>query len=427
MRSTDQSGSVLVIGAGLIGLVSAYYLRRSGLNVTVLERGSVGGGASRGNAGLVCPAISDPLPAPGVIRHELAGVLGSSNPLVVDPLALPGMAGFLARFARRTTAAAYQRGRTALGDLNQRTYELYDELALEGVVPPLAAGGYLFVSRSEAAAAASRTDLAGIADHGYCARPGPLLGPTEVADLEPGLAGSISHGYVAPGQRWIDPSAAVDGLVATLRTSGVRIIENAEVDRLVPTSSEVVAVTSAGQFAADRVVVAAGVWTEAIIRTLGIRLGMTPGRGYSFSVAPRTPPQRPIYLIDHHVVATPMGDRLRLAGTMEFARPGSKPNARRVESIVAAAAGYLGDVDWAARTDEWSAARPMTPDGLPLIGKLPGHPLILVATGHNMLGVTLAPSTGQAVAELLTTGQSGVDLTPFAPTRFASRWSLLHG
>ncbi len=395
--------------------------------MTVLERGAVGGGASRGNAGLVCPAISDPLPAPGVIRHELAGILGSSNPLVVAPLALPGMAGFLARFARRATASAYERGRTALGDLNRRTYALYDELALEGVVPATASGGYLFVSRSEGAAAASRTDLAAMAERGYCEAPGPLLGPSDIGDLEPALAGSISYGFVAPGQRWIDPSAAVDSLVATLRTRGVRIVEDAAVSRLLETSREVVAVTSAGDFAADRVLVAAGVWSEPIVRSLGIRLGMTPGRGYSFSVAPQTLPRRPIYLLDQHVVATPMGDRLRLAGTMEFARSGAKPNPRRIDSIVAAAAGYLGDVDWAARTDEWSAPRPMTPDGLPLIGVLPGHPRIHVATGHNMLGLTLAPSTGKAITELLTTGATDIDLAPFAPTRFASRWSLVQG
>ncbi len=232
MRGPSESGSVLVIGAGLIGLVSAYYLRRAGLTVTVLERDLVGGGASRGNAGLICPSISDPLPAPGVIRRELAGILGSSNPLVIDPLALPGMAGFLTRFARRTTDAAYERGRTALGDLNQRTYALYDELAFEGVIPALASGGYLFVSRSEEGAAVSRIGLAAKAERGYCEAPGPLLGPKDIADLEPGLAGSISHGYVAPGQRWIDPSAAVDGLAAGLRARGVRIAENAAVDRL---------------------------------------------------------------------------------------------------------------------------------------------------------------------------------------------------
>ncbi len=427
MRGPSQSGSVVVIGAGLIGLVSAYYLRQAGLAVTVVERGSVGGGASRGNAGLVCPAISDPLPAPGVIRHELAGILGSSRPLVVDPLALPGMAGYLVRFARHATSAAYERGRNALGDLNQRTYALYDELVIEGVVPALASDGYLLVSRSKETAAASQTALAAMAERGCCEAPGPLLGPNDIARLEPGLAGSVSHGFVVPGQRWMDPSAAVNGLVAALRARGVRIVEGAEVDRLVQTSSEVVAVTSAGQFAADRVVVAAGVWTEPIIRTLGIRLGMTPGRGYSFSVVPAIPPRRPIHLLDHHVVATPMGDRLRLAGTMEFARSGSKLNPRRIQSIAAAAAGYFGNVDWAARTDEWSAARPMTPDGLPLIGELPGHPLIVVATGHNMLGLTLAPSTGKAIAELMTMGQAEVDLTPFAPTRFGSRWSLVRG
>lgn len=113
--SASATRSVVVVGGGLIGLTAAYFLERQGIAVTVLERERVGGGASRGNAGLVCPTISDPLPAPGVIHHSLAGLFRADSPLFIDPRAVPSMAGFLIRFARRTTPAAYERGRAALG------------------------------------------------------------------------------------------------------------------------------------------------------------------------------------------------------------------------------------------------------------------------------------------------------------------------
>jgi D-amino-acid dehydrogenase len=121
------------------------------------------------------------------------------------------------------------------------------------------------------------------------------------------------------------------------------------------------------------------------------------------------------------VVATPIGGRLRIAGTMELDGSFDRMNRRRIEAMVSAAQPWFRGVDWARRTDEWVAPRPMTPDGLPLIGALPGHPRLFVASGHNMLGLTLAPSTGRVIADLVTFGETSVDIAPFSPARFAWR------
>ena len=414
---------VVVVGGGLVGLSCAWFLARDGVEVAVLERGRVGGGASRGNAGLVCPSLADPLPAPGLIRHSLAGLLRPDSALHVDPRALPRMAGFLARFARRTTPRAYAAGVTALGQLGRMAFGLYDELAAESAVGELHDDGYLFACATRGSATAARDGLARMADRGYAAPPGPLLEADELRQLEPSLSAAVRAGFVQPGERWLDPSRFVDALAARLRERGVPITEEAEVTGLRHGGRSVSIETSAGPLEADQVVIASGVWSDRLCRMLGLRLGLAPGKGYSFAVEPAVMPSRAIYLADAHVVATPIAGRLRLAGTLEFDGSVDRFNHRRVRAIAGAASRYLAGIDWQRRSAEWVGPRPMTPDGLPMIGRLPGRPRVLVAAGHNMLGLTLAPSTGRVIAALVTGRPPGIDLGPFAPDRVARWWS----
>jgi D-amino-acid dehydrogenase len=145
---------------------------------------------------------------------------------------------------------------------------------------------------------------------------------------------------------------------------------------------------------------------------------MQAGKGYSFSVFPESMPRRALHLPDGHVAVTPMNDRLRIAGTMEFDGTFDRFEPRRVEAMVAAASPYLRGIDWNGRSDEWVGPRPMTPDGLPMIGHLEGQSRIFVATGHNMLGVTLAPATGRVIADLMLRAEVPFDLSPFSPNRF---------
>lgn len=414
---------VVVVGGGLVGLSCAWFLARDGVDVAVLERGRVGGGASRGNAGLVCPALADPLPAPGLVRHGLAGLLRPDSPLYVDPRALPRLAGFLARFARRATAGAYDAGVAALGQLGRMTFEAYDELAAAGALGERHHDGYLFACATRGSATAARNGLARMADQGYAAPPGPLLEGDELRRLEPSLSAAAQAGFVQPGERWLDPSGFVDALATRLRERGVPIIEQAEVTGLRDDGGSVSIETSTSSVEAGQVVIASGVWSDRLCRMLGLRLGLVPGKGYSFAVEPAVMPGRAIYLADAHVVATPIGGRLRLAGTIEFDGSVDRFNDRRVRAIAGAASRYLSGIDWQQRTAEWVGPRPMTGDGLPMIGRLPGQPRMLVAAGHNMLGLTLAPSTGRVIAALVTGRPPGIDLAPFAPDRFARWWS----
>jgi D-amino-acid dehydrogenase len=410
--------SVVVAGGGVVGLTCAWFLHRAGHAVTVLERGTVGGGATRGNAGLVCPAFGDPLPAPGVIRHALGGLVRPDSALFVHPAALPRMAEYLVRFAASASAGPYRRGLAALVPLNQLTFPLLDELVAAGAIPPMEQQGYLMAFGSRAGAEGARLVQEELARAGIGAPPGPLLERSEIAELEPALSPAATYGFDQPGERWVDPGQMVDALAAWLGANGVTIRERAEVLSVASSPGGVAVRTADGSLRADAAVIAAGAWSTSLARRLRVRLGVVPGKGYSFSVAPPELPRRPIYMYDAHVVMTPMAGRMRIAGTMEFDGRHEGLNRRRIDAIISAARPFLHGIDWDARTDEWVGPRPMTPDGLPVIGELPGQPGVFVASGHNMMGLTLAAPTGRVVADLVTHGRTDVDLRAFSPSRF---------
>lgn len=413
---------VIVVGGGLVGLCSAYFLRRAGADVVLLERSRVGSGASRGNAGEICPGEAEPLPAPGLVRDAIGDLFRRDSAFFVEPRSAPFVAGFLVHLARHCTRPAYERGLTAMAQLSGQTFELYDELAREGLAVGMGTDGYLKCCSSVEAARAARDGLARMADRGLAQQPGPVLGGDELAEVEPAVSEHARAGFVQPGERWIDPSGLVDRLTDALRATGAEVVEGARVTRIREEGARTVIESSLGRFDGRAAIVTAGAWSRDLCRALGVRLPMQPGKGYSFSVCPRSVPRRVLNFPSAHVIATPMGERLRFAGTMEFDGTYDRFDRRRIEAIVRAVSPYLRSIDWAGRSEEWVGPRPMTPDGLPYIGPLPGRSRVFVAAGHNMLGVTLAPATGKVVADLVLLGDPGIDLAPFSPERFARPW-----
>ena len=203
---------------------------------------------------------------------------------------------------------------------------------------------------------------------------------------------------------------------------GVTVREDCPVEGFETSGDHLRAVrTRDGLIDAGAVVVAAGAWTSALVRRLGVRLPMLAGRGYSFSIASPAPPRSSLYLTEAKVGATPFGDRLRLAGTMELAQVAERFDNRRVEAISRAAVKYLQPCFDGPRSDEWSGLRPLTSDGLPVLGRLPTLRNAYVATGHGTLGVTLGPPSGHALAQEILDGQTPPMLLPFAVSRFARR------
>ncbi|MFS7874721.1 NAD(P)/FAD-dependent oxidoreductase [Streptomyces asiaticus] len=410
--------SAVVIGAGMVGLATAWSLRNHGVEVTVVERRHPAAGASWGNAGWLSPALTLPLPEPAALRYGLRALVSPESPVYIPPRPDPRLARFLLTFARNCTPRRWRVLAATFATLNRHALDAYDALAADGVAEPTRpAEPCLIAFRTAAERAAMVEELEHARAAGFRIAYERIDGDRARA-LEPALGDGIGAAVELHGQRYLNPGNFVRALADAVRKRGGEILERTEVSGIRDLGRAGVAVTTpGGQLRADVAVVATGAWLDPLVRPFGVRVPVQAGRGYSFSVPAEGAPTRPTYLAAQKVVCTPLGEgRVRVAGMMELA-PADRPvDPRRIRAIIAAARPLLRGVDWEARTDTWVGARPCTPDGLPLIGPT-GSPRVYVNGGHGMWGVALGPLSGRLLADAIATGASPAELAPLHPLR----------
>ncbi|MFD9188707.1 NAD(P)/FAD-dependent oxidoreductase [Streptomyces phaeochromogenes] len=417
---------VVVVGGGVVGLCTAYYLAVAGVPVEVVERRGLGSGVSRGNAGWVCLSHSTPVPAPGVVRYALRSLGRPDSPLYVRPLPDPAFVRWLWRFWRSSTPAAFRRGYAAIAELNQDTFDLFDGLREAGVDTTLTRPGmvHAFLSATEA-----RHHLAvqrEMADGRYPMPDDVTTGP-EARLLDDALSSRVRAAYLVEGEGVVDPEAFARALGEALATLGVKVHENAEATGFRSTGGRVTALrTAQGEIPCSAVVVAAGMRSPGLLRDLGSPLPLQAGKGYSFSVDLDPAPRHTLYFGERRAVASPIGGTTRIGGTMELSGNNNRLDWRRIVAVALASRHYLGrwfdDPDDLVSLirDPWVGGRPFLPDGLPVIDRVPGHENAFAATGHGMLGVTLGPVTGRRLAEYIRTGRRPEALAPFRFDRLLS-------
>ena len=408
---------VAVVGAGMVGLASAWFLQERGCEVVVLDRTGVAAGASWGNAGWLTPSLTTPLPEPAILRYGIRAVFSPASPVYVPLSADLQLARFLAGFVRHSTARRWWVGLRALQPLNRRALDAFDVLESGGVsTPTLDAKSFLACYRDPADRRVFVSELEHIAATGQHVDY-ELLSGAEARDVEPALSEVVVAAIRIHGQRYLDPPAFMAALAESLRTRGGEIRDGVAV-RALDDDGDGVTVTTEHQAPErfDAVVVATGAWLGALTRRFGVRLPVQAGRGYSFSVPIERVPTGPVYLPTQRVACTPLGDRLRVTGMMEFRRPEAPLDPRRIAAIIAATRPMLRGADFDARSDEWVGSRPVTPDGLPLIGPT-RSPRVFVGGGHGMWGIVLGPLTGKLLAEAVVTGVTPPELIPFDPVR----------
>ena len=410
----------VIIGAGVIGLLCAYELRRRGAEVVVLDRGEPGAGCSAGNAGWIVPSLSGPVPAPGVVGTSLRWMLRPDSPLYIRPASVPLLAPWLLDFWRHCNPTDYHAGLAATAALNRPTMALYDALAAAGVEFEMHADGILYVCLEPATVEHVREELAAVRDHGY-AEPA-VLGPDEIREFEPGLTGPVQTALWVREERHVRPETLTAGLARWLAANGVEVRSGVEVVGLGRRGREIAGVeTRDGTLAADQVLIAAGAWSGALASMAGVCLPMQAGKGYHVTVAgPDLRLHHPMYLMESRIAVSPFEGALRMSGTMELSGINLRLDPRRVAAIRHGADRYLPGWQRGASESSWVGMRPLTPDGLPVIGRAPGYENLFLATGHAMLGVTLGPATAAAIAGLMCDGRADVDLAPFDPARFAA-------
>jgi D-amino-acid dehydrogenase len=393
--------------------------------VTVLDAGPPERAASHVNAGWIVPTLAEPVPAPGLISTSIKWMLHSDSPLYIKPRLDPAFLRWTLRFWRHCNPRDYLAGTEAVAALGSRALALYDAMRAAGVAYEEHRDGLLFAYRSRAALEHDYAALDPVRRFGF--EISPLMDGGALRDFEPSLAHAVSGGYWLPRERSVRPDSLVRGLVDHLQQGGVTVRQGARVDRIETDGKQVSAVIVAGEHVpAASVVVAAGAWTPSLLKPLRVAMPIEAGKGYSIDLAPPplpAPVGRPLYLHETRVAITPLTGMIRLAGTMEFSGLNHHIRQERVVAIARSAgwaiAGWPAEVATSGPAVKvWTGPRPMTPDGLPVIGRVPGFPNLIVASGHAMLGVTLGPATGDAVAELITTERAPEVIAPFAPDRF---------
>ncbi len=409
----------VVIGGGVVGLFVAHYLERMGAEPIVVDAAAVGGGCSRGNGGWVCPSLSTPLPAPGLSLKSLGELCRPESPFYIRLSAIPHMASWLWAFHKHCNTQSYEAGKRSLSVLNAKTRDLYRDLSADGIPCEYTEMGMLFVYARKGTLDRKLRALAARASDGDDSV--EVLDPDEVRRREPGITGPTVGGYLLKGEAHLRPEALCANLAANLRQRGVQIVENARVTGLLRSKSgrlRAALTDREGEIEGDAFVIATGAEASLLADELGLQLPVQAGKGYSITVdEPRVKLQRPLYLADASVGLTPFDGAVRTLGTMELSGVNRRMDHRRISILERAVRRYVPNALEGRQRTDWVGMRPITPDGLPVVGRV-GDSNCFVATGHQMLGVTLAPSTGHALAELMVHGRSSIDLTPFDPARF---------
>ncbi|MFV1964158.1 MAG: NAD(P)/FAD-dependent oxidoreductase [Pirellulaceae bacterium] len=411
-----SDGHAVVMGGGVIGVATAYYLARRGGRVTLVEQDDeLCTGSSHGNAGQVTPGHL-PLPQPGTLGRNLRWLLNPRSPLYVAPRLDFTLLRWLWRFNRACNETHLRMATEVLCRLGAASSDLFDDLAREldvGYQNP----GRLEVCRGERSLRSARKEAEMLHDFGFEYQ---LLRGTEVSDFEPAIQDEVAGAVYFPVSGYCNPQKFVLQLAEAARAQGATIrtgvtvtdlrVENGRLQRIA---------TSEGEIEADAAVVACGSWTPQLMRSLGITLPVQPGKGYHLDVdRPSRCPRIPVVLMEERIFASPIDDFFRLAGTMEFSGFNLVPRPKRVEMLSIGAGRYFPEVPQLPVRSQWCHLRPMTPDGLPVIGPVPRTTNVWVGTGHGMLGFTQGPITGKLLAACVLGDEPCVDLAAVRPDRF---------
>jgi D-amino-acid dehydrogenase len=415
----EGDADVLILGGGVIGLACAHYLLAEGRSVRVLELGTVGGGASWGNCGTLTPSHAPPLAAPGMVGQALRWMLSPSAPLYIKPRWDPALMRWLLAVAGRCNARDWRASGLAKGALLRYSRRLIEDLVDgHGLDCGFEAGGFHYVFRSARALRRQQRDLPLLADLGIEARvlDGAAIAADEPA-LKPGMAGALFF----PGDAQLRPDRYTAELARIVRAAGGVIEEGVRVTGLERGRHGIEAVqTSEGRRRAGRVLVAMGAWSPEFARMIRLPIPIQPGKGYSITYdRPALAPRRPLVLKERSVCVTAWEGGFRLGSTMEFSGYDDRLNRTRLDALERGAGEYLHEPVGPVKRQEWCGWRPMTPDDLPLLGRVPGHNNLWLATGHGMMGVGMSAGTGRLVADLMLGREPAVDPAPYAPARFA--------
>lgn len=418
MDQTPGRQDILIIGGGVIGICAAYYLTASGRSVTLLEKDDICAGASYGNAGLIVPSHAVPLPAPGVLSQGLKWLLNAESPFYVKPRPDLRLLQWLWKFLRHCREEPMRRAIPVLRDLGRASVALFEELvAACGIECGFEQKGWLLLFNSLPGLDAASREAGLLHEFGVESQ---VLDEAGVRRLQGNLTPAVVGGVYFPQEAHLVPDRFVRELAHRAESTGACLKTHTEVLHLEVSGTRISrVVTTRGNFEPDQVVLAAGAWSLHLACDIRLGLPVEAAKGYSITVqAADSPPALPLYLTERKVAVTPMGELVRFSGTLELAGLDLSVNRVRVAAIERAVHEYMAGLPELKPVEVWCGLRPVTPDGLPIVGRSKEVENLVVATGHGMLGITLGPITGKLVCQIVTGEPPALDLRPFKVDRF---------
>jgi len=413
--------NVVVIGGGIIGLSSAYYLQQSGHRVTVIDKGDFLDNCSYGNAGYVCPSHFIPLATPGIVWKGLKWMLNSRSPFYVRPSLNSSLIDWGLKFIKSATNKKVEAAAVPLTDialLSQQEYRTWS--ALPDFDFAYEQKGLLEIFQTHAAAEHAKHTIEKGKELGLDAA---LLTYEELQKMEPETKINALGAIFFKCDSHLYPNKLMKDLREYLKKKGVQLIAHEEVKGFEKDGMKIAKViTSKDVHESEELVIATGAWSREIAAMANTRIPMMPGRGYSLTLEnSKYRLHHPAILVEGRVAVTPMnGNKIRFGGTMEVVPVTAPPRYHRMEGILNSVKRFLPEFDIAMPSPDklWYGYRPCSPDGLPYIGRINSYRNVVVATGHAMLGLSLGAGTGKLVSELVNEKEPSINISAFAVERF---------
>ena len=409
---------VIIIGGGIIGLSSAYYLHKKGHNVTVLDMGTLTDNCSYGNAGMIVPSHFVPLSAPGMIAKGVRWMFSRKSPFYIQPSVNPHFLNWGLRFVRNANNEHVERSAVPLCDISLLSKSLYEKLATEaGFQFGLKGKGILAFYKTEKVAAEEVKLAEKAAGLGLDMS---VLNAAECRALQPNLQLDVLGAVHYRCDAHLSPQDLIHSMTRYLEANNVRIVRNEKVTRVNIQGGKITSlITENNTWQGDQFVLSAGSWSSALAKMMGITISMMPGKGYSFmNNQYNSQLEIPALLCEAKVAITPMNNSIRFSGTMEIGKMSHQIKTDRLKGIIDAVPKYFPGIKpgMPPQGEVWQGFRPCSPDGLPYIGydKLKN---LVVGTGHGMMGISLGLATGHLISQLVSGQQPDLNLKPFAPTR----------
>ena len=409
-----------VVGGGVIGIACAHYLTRAGYQVTVMDRASIGGACSHANCGYVCPSHILPLTVPSAIPMALKSLLKPRSPFKVKFSLSPNYVSWMLQFAKRCRErVALAAGHHLKAILDASLVEYKNLIADQQIDCEWRESGLLHVFQNQSALDAFARENDWIQSEYQCGA--KRIAANELPGLDTTLRSDLAGGFLHEHDASLRPDLLNQSWRSKLESEGVRFLENCDLQNIVRDASGKVKYlnTSQGQQIADVFVFALGAWSERFGRELGFKLPIQPGKGYSVTLEkPDVSPTLPMLFPEKKIGISPFANGFRIGSMMEFVGFDQAIPEYRIQQLKDSVKPFFNFQLNDTEQERWHGYRPMTYDTLPVIGQAPGVENGFVATGHSMLGVSMAPATGRLIAEMVTKHPTHIDAQAFSPARF---------